>query len=268
MTAPGIIIAVAADSSALGAHADRLAQELEIPRCEMPCSGYPYVLLFHADAEEARLELRTNYPGAPGPVFVDFVKGPMGFRRRTGNRGDELLARAVGVKGSACPTVLDATAGLGRDGYILATLGCRVTLVERSPMIAALLRDGLARARSDPHTRTVADRIRLSVGNAVTVMDRLAEQERPDVIYLDPMYPHRNKSALVKKEMRMLRELVGEDLDAPQLLEAAQRVACKRVVVKRPRLADKVPGGTPSYVLTGSTTRFDIYVRATGPNKR
>jgi 16S rRNA (guanine1516-N2)-methyltransferase len=267
MTMSSKTIAVATDTAALTANADRLARELEIPRCELPCTGYHYVLMYKADSMPARLELRATHQDAPGPVAVDFVAGTLGFRSRHGGRNKEPLARAVGVKGSIFPTILDATAGLGRDAFVLATLGCRVSLVERSPIIAALLRDGLARALADDTARSVAERMQLRVGDAVTIMDRTAEHERPDVIYLDPMYPHRSKSALVKKEMRLLRALVGEDLDAPQLLTAALRVARKRVVVKRPRLATELPGIAPSHTLLGSTTRFDVYVCAPNIDK-
>ena len=257
-------IAVAADSAALSPRADELALELDLPRCELPCSKYSHILIYSSTSVAARLELRTTYPDAPGPVYVDFVGGVLGFRTRQGNRTKEPLARAIGLKGRTQPTILDATAGLGRDAFILATLGSRVTLVERSPLIAALLRDGLARALADDNTRAAAERMELHGGDAVTIMNHCAELERPDVIYLDPMYPHRSKSALVKKEMRVVRALVGEDVDAPQLLAAALRVARKRVVVKRPRPAPELPGIAPSHSLLGSTTRFDVYVCAHG----
>ncbi len=258
------MIAVVADSVVLSPRADELALELDLPRCELPCSGYSHLLIYSSASVAARLELRSTYKDAPGPVYVDFVGGALGFRTRHGKHSKEPLARAIGVKGRTLPTILDATAGLGRDAFILATLGCRVTLVERSLLVAALLRDGLARALADGTTRAIAERMQLHGGDAATIMDRVAEHERPDVIYLDPMYPHRSKSALVKKEMRVVRALVGEDVDAPQLLEAALRVARKRVVVKRPRPAPALPGIAPSHALLGSTTRFDVYVRAHG----
>jgi len=249
-------VAVAGDETA----AVDLASELGLPRCASPCADYAYVLQYNSAHHPARLELRATHKDAPGPIFADFVAGALGFRARHGSRGKEPLARAVGLKGASIPTVLDVTAGLGRDAFVLATLGCRVSLVERSPIIAALLRDGIARALADHNTQVVARRMALRIGNANDVMRQLAEHERPDVIYLDPMYPHRSKSALVKKEMRVLRALVGEDLDAPQVLETALRVARKRVVVKRPRLAAALPGIAPSHALLGSTTRFDIYL--------
>jgi len=262
MAISSTIIAVADASAALSDSADRLARELEIPRCALPCSEYSHVLLYDTGSVPPRLELRATCKDALGPVYVDFVTGALGFRARSGSRSKEPLARAVVPKGAARPSVLDATAGLGRDAFILATLGCRVSLVERSPIVAALLRDGLSRALADDATRAIAERMELHVGDAVAVISRLGELERPDVVYLDPMYPQRNKSALVKKEMRILRTLVGEDMDAPQILTAALGTARKRVVVKRPRLADALPGIAPSHSLVGSTTRFDVYICA------
>jgi 16S rRNA (guanine1516-N2)-methyltransferase len=264
MTISSTIIAVAADTAALRTNADRLARELALPCCDWPCTDYSHVLMYNADSGATRLELRATHKDAPGSVYVNFARGTLGFRTRHGNRNNEPLARAAGLRGLARPTILDATAGLGRDAFILATLGCQVRMVERSPIIAALLRDGLARALTDDTTLTAAERMQLLLGDAVTIMGRFTEQERPDMVYLDPMYPHRSKSALVKKEMRLLRALVGEDVDAPQLLEAALRVARKRVVVKRPRLAATLPGIPPSHTLPGSTTRFDVYIRANG----
>lgn len=255
-------IAVASDNPAATEAADTLARELGLPRCALPCTDYPYVLMYNADHHPVRLELRATHQDAPGPVYVDFVAGALGFRARHGSRNKEPLARAVGLKGAAVPTVLDATAGLGRDAFVLAALGCQVSLVERSPIIAALLRDGIVRALADRDTQAIAQRMQPRVGDAVAIMEHIAERDRPDVIYLDPMYPHRSKSALVKKEMRLLRALVGEDLDAPRVLETALHVACKRVVVKRPRLAASLPGIAPSHTLLGNTTRFDIYLRA------
>lgn len=262
MTSIHTTVAVSADDPALNDTAETLASELVLPRCTWPCADYPYVLLYSAAGHPPRLELRATGAAAPGPVYVDFAAGALGFRARHGGRGKEPLARAVGIRGTGVPTVLDATAGLGRDAFILATLGCEVRLVERSPIIAALLRDGLRRAADHPATREIVPHLHLRPGDAIAALAQPAEAGPPDVVYLDPMYPHRGKSALVKKEMRMLRALVGEDPDAPQLLAVALRAARRRVVVKRSRLASALPGPEPSHSLTGSTTRFDIYLCA------
>ncbi|MDH5299140.1 MAG: class I SAM-dependent methyltransferase, partial [Desulfobulbaceae bacterium] len=170
------------------------------------------------------------------------------------------LARALGLKSNRCPTVVDATGGLARDAFVLACLGCRVTLMERSPILAALVTDGLQRAMADPETAAiVSERLRLVQGDSRDLLLQMAEGERPEVVYLDPMYPHRTKSALVKKEMRALRLLVGDDADAPALLAAALAAAEERVVVKRPINADPITGQSPSLAVFGKTHRFDVY---------
>jgi 16S rRNA (guanine1516-N2)-methyltransferase len=261
MTTSRIPVAVISNGPDTLEAADMLARELGLPRCVPPCAAYPYILKYNTDHSLSRLELCATRKDAPGPIYVDFLTGALGFRIRHGTANKELLARAIGLKGFNLPTLLDATAGLGRDAFILARWGCRVCLVERSPIIGALLRDGLVRASANDNTRDIVERMQLLVGDAALIMDKITEHERPDVVYLDPMYPHRSKSALVKKEMRLLRMLVGEDLDAPQLLDAALRTARKRVVVKRPRVASALPGIVPSHSLLGGTTRFDVYLR-------
>jgi 16S rRNA (guanine1516-N2)-methyltransferase len=87
-----------------------------------------------------------------------------------------------------------------------------------------------------------------------------AEADRPDVVYLDPMYPHRSKSALVKKEMRYARAIVGDDEEAPALLATALKTAKERVVVKRPRSAKPLAGPKPTVAIESKNTRYDIYV--------
>lgn len=199
-------------------------------------------------------------PQAPGAVRVDFVEGAMAHRRLFGGGAGQMIAKAVGVQPGVRPQVLDATAGLGRDAFVLASLGCRLTLIERQPLIAALLEDGLARARLSAEVAPIAAQMRLLQGNAIELLSAW-QDEPPQVIYLDPMFPHRDKSALVKKEMRLFRPLVGDDLDAPALLAAALALASHRVVVKRPRKAPCIEGGKPSYVLEGKSSRYDIYAK-------
>ncbi|WP_455230961.1 class I SAM-dependent methyltransferase [Geopseudomonas aromaticivorans] len=204
------------------------------------------------------LQLAELGPDAPGPVRVDFVEGGAAHRRRFGGGAGQMIAKAVGVQPGVRPRVLDATAGLGRDAFVLASLGCEVSLIERQPLIAALLEDGLARATRDPEVAAIVAHMQLLTGNAVALMGAW-QGEPPQVIYLDPMFPHRDKSALVKKEMRLFRPLVGDDLDAPALLEAALALASHRVVVKRPRKAPCIDGAKPSYQLEGKSSRYDIY---------
>jgi 16S rRNA (guanine1516-N2)-methyltransferase len=201
-------------------------------------------------------------PDASGPVRVDFVSGPVAHRRQFGGGSGQMIARAVGLQPGVRPTVLDATAGLGRDAFVLAQLGCTLTLIERQPLIAALLEDGMRRALADPDVAPIMQRMQLVCGNAIALM-RVWNGEPPQVIYLDPMFPHREKSAQVKKEMRLFRPLAGDDDDAPELLEAALALASHRVVVKRPRKAPAIAGDKPGYTLEGKSSRFDIYPKKT-----
>lgn len=205
------------------------------------------------------LQLRDCSPGAPGAVRVDFVEGALAHRRVHGGGAGQMVARAVGVRGALRPRVLDATAGLGRDAFVLAALGCEVLMIERQPVIAALLADGLQRALvAGGEVAQIAARMQLIEGDAISLMADW-QGPVPQVIHLDPMFPHRDKSALVKKEMRLFRPLAGDDPDAPQLLAAALALASHRVVVKRPRKAPAIEGPPASARLDGQSSRYDIY---------
>jgi 16S rRNA (guanine1516-N2)-methyltransferase len=195
---------------------------------------------------------------AAGPIRVDFVTGAVAHRRLYGGGSGQMIAKAVGIQAGVRPTVLDATAGLGRDAFVLAQLGCALTLIERQPLIAALLEDGMQRAQAVAELAPIMQRMRLVCGNAISLMGNW-RAEPPQVIYLDPMFPHRDKSAQVKKEMRLFRPLAGDDDDAPELLAAALALATHRVVVKRPRKAPAISGELPGYTLEGKSSRYDIY---------
>ena len=196
------------------------------------------------------------------PLSVDFVSGKAAHRRQFGGGRGQLVAKACGLTKGITPSVVDATAGLGRDAFVLASLGAPVLMIERVAAIAALLQDGLTRAAVAEETAAIAARMCLRHGDAAEQLVALvAEAEfAPQVIHLDPMFPHREKSALVKKEMRVFRELAGDDDDAPRLLAAALEVATHRVVVKRPRKAPPIAGPAPQHTLEGKTSRYDLYV--------
>ena len=205
-----------------------------------------------------RLELRKLDEPKLGGIFVDFVTGAMAHRRKFGGGRGEAVAKAVGIKGGYLPDVIDATAGLGRDAFVLAALGCRVRMLERHPVVAALLDDGLRRGYADAEIGGWL-RERLTLLHVVSQQALSDITPAPDVVYLDPMNPHRQKSAMVKKEMRVFQSLVGPDEDADALLEPARRLAKKRIVVKRPDYAPPLAGvATQSAVVTKSH-RFDIY---------
>jgi 16S rRNA (guanine1516-N2)-methyltransferase len=263
MTAPLLPprIAVFCSHTQLLAQTAELAAGLGLPIATEAANWDMLLLLDSTDSAPGfRLALQQIGADAPGPVYVDFVGGKVGHRRRSAEGRKQPLARAVGLKHGANPTVLDATGGLGRDAFVLATLGCNVQILERAPIVAALLHNGLQRAHADAATAPIAARITLLNADARAYLRTLSDLQRPDVVYLDPMYPHRDKSALVKKEMRVLRALLGDDDDAADLLPAARHAAQQRIVVKRPGRAPWLGDHKPSMSIENENTRFDVYL--------
>jgi 16S rRNA (guanine1516-N2)-methyltransferase len=198
-------------------------------------------------------------PVTPSELVVDFVGGAVGHRFRSGAR-DHALLRATGVSKGHHPSVIDATAGLGRDSFLLASLGANVTLLERSADVHALLARGLETARAaGPELAEIVSRMTLIHGDARDILPRL----QADAVMVDPMHPARRKTALVKKEMRLLRQLVGTDPDVLDLMQAALACNCKRVVLKWPLRADPIPElRKPSYQILGKTVRYDVFAVA------
>jgi len=251
-----------------------LAKRLALPLYSQPLpsqnkgESYDYILRYETNNEDETpyLTLFATSGKLGGAVTVNFCGGKTEHRRRFGGGRGQALAKAIGLKGGANPTVIDATAGLGKDAFVIANLGAQVMLIERSPIIAALLEDGLGRASHNSELKAiVTDRMNLVSADAIEWLANLPTEQCPDVIYMDPMYPHRNKSALVKKELRVLRELIGDDEDASQLLHVALSCAKRRVTVKRPRTAPILSGSIlnnrkPNSTVESKNTRYDIYV--------
>ena len=196
-------------------------------------------------------------------VNVDFTAGSNAHRLKFGGGLGQDIAKAIGVTGYK-PSVVDATAGLGRDSFVLASLGCTVYAQERHPVVAALLEDGLKRAQQDADTYQITQRIEFKFGASQDLLTPIDDpQLQPDVVYLDPMFAHDAKQqAQVKKEMQAFRNLVGQDTDADELLAKALAHARCRVVVKRARKAEPMAGKKPSFALVGKANRFDIYTKA------
>ncbi|NRP37796.1 Ribosomal RNA small subunit methyltransferase J [Marinobacterium sp. xm-a-121] len=253
------MIGLSVESHELLPEAEKLSNGLNLPLVKRGQSGseFDYLLQVGFDG----LSLVQLGPKAPGPIRVDFESGAVAHRRRFGGGKGQQIAKACGVSSAFTPYIADLTAGLGRDSFVLATLGCRVDMVERVQVVHALLRDGLHRAQfsSDPALQEILARLSLSHLQAVEFLQTTSNQY--DVIYLDPMFPHTDKSAQVKKEMLAFRSLVGADQDSAELLDAALQHDPARVVVKRPRKAPIIEGPKPSYALEGKSGRFDIYAR-------
>lgn len=235
--------------------AELLARSLQLPVIT-DSTGYDFILSYVHN----RLCLSSSTESRQmSPVYVEFIGGAAGFRRK--HAGREMLLRAIGFHQDRPPVVLDATGGLGKDAFLLASHGCRVQVLERNRIVAALLEDGLRRASEHRDTHAIAGRIQLSIRDSLEyLLDTARGEKKYDVVYLDPMYPERSKSALVKKEMQMLQKLVGRENDTRQLFTAALSAACRRVVVKRPRTAPPLADPPPSHSLNGKTTRFDVYM--------
>ena len=250
-------VVITASSETLETAAHHLAEQTGLPFVRD--SSAPFQLQLTPE----HLQLVEIADDAPGPVFVDFLSGAVAHRQQFGGGRGQTIAKAVGLKGGNNPSVVDATAGLGRDAFVLASLGCQVTMVERSAVVAALLADGLQRAAIDAEFRACFEaRLHLVHANAISWMNELSETDFPDVVYLDPMFPHKQKSALVKKEMRLFQKLLGVDESTGELLTAALRIAKKRVVVKRPDHAPCLSDRKPTMQIKGKKHRFDVYVKA------
>lgn len=270
-------LAVCADppnDNALLATARRLASELDLPLTTAADPTPARAVLLAV--VPGRLELRL--PDDPGrPVWIDLTKldtsSPAGRSRR------QPLIRALGLKRAAhpAPTVIDATAGWGEDSWLMAARGCRVLAVERHGVVLAMLRDALARAATTKPA--VAQRITPLAADAADLLRRLAAPgdthelpppaapwSAPDIVYLDPMYPTRGRKTAERKPLKLLRQLAGDDPDAADLLAAAQRVARRRVVVKRPLHAPPL-GGIPHHAHRGKALRYDVYLCCTKPER-
>ena len=193
--------------------------------------------------------------GSRRAINIDFTSGRFGYRLKHGGR--ELLARAVKAKPGV--HVLDVTAGLGVDSFVLAARGCEVTMVERSHTLWLMLEDSLARARAHPEIGPVASRMTLVRGEARFVMAHL--DTLPDAILIDVMFPPRRKSAAVRGDLQLLQRFLGKDEDVRSLTLAARATGCRRVVVKRPLLGGEIPGLVPSVTIKGKASRFDVFVQ-------
>lgn len=189
---------------------------------------------------------------------VDFVSGAVGHRLRFGGGRGQALAKAMGLRAGKTPMIVDATAGLGRDSFLLASLGAQVVMIERSEIMHSLLVQGMDRAvKEGGEFCEIIDRMTLLKGDAKTLLPELS----CDAILIDPMHPPRKNSALVKRELRQVREIVGTDDDAADLVRVALKIARNRVVLKWPAKADPIAGIQEySHQILGKSTRYDVFM--------
>ncbi|RAP35433.1 SAM-dependent methyltransferase [Legionella quinlivanii] len=189
-----------------------------------------------------------------GPFTAQQANFDPGYWQARKNEGKKQgLVRAC--KPQAGLHIIDATAGWGRDAAVLASFGASVLMLERNPVIAALLEDALMR-----RDQVSENALHLTVlhCDAIHFLNELKEEEYPDIIYIDPMHPVRQKSALVKKDLQVLQQLIGSDYDANQLLQIARKRVRNKVVVKWPQsLPPLFPANSN---IPGKTIRFDVYL--------
>ncbi len=214
------------------------------------------------------LSLQMAQLATATPVLADFSSPGLSYRVRDAVH-KQAIAKAVGIKPGVTPSIFDATAGLGKDAFLLASMGCSVVMIERNKAVHALLQDAVQRAMQSSDSRIAEAAARLTLQN-IDFRHLLTTTVQAEVVYLDPMFPKRQKTARVKKDMFVLQEFMNymQELDSNEgLLAAALKIATRRVVVKRSRYAGFLDECQPSYSLSGSSSRYDIYLTSSLPNK-
>ena len=208
-----------------------------------------------------RLYLQLGHESELPPLSLDYTTGRMAHRLKQLKHSKLPLAKACGLSKGRRPAIIDATAGFGQDALSLAALGSKVVMLEQQPLVYVLVADALKRARNSQQAwlTSILTQVEHKHGNSC---DFLAEHSA-DVIYLDPMYPERDKAntAKVKKGMQILRNLPGCATDTEALFGAAMAAATQRVVVKRPVWAEKLGKVEPNIVVSMPNHNFDVYLR-------
>ncbi len=258
------VVAISADRGIPKSQLDKLARQTALPLAS-PKLNADFLLHITTDKLELRkIESRIKKPAKNNlAISVDFAEGKAQHRRLHGGGKGQDIAKAVGLHKMSEPIVLDLTAGMGGDAFVLASLGATVDMIERNPIVHALLNDALDRAKLkvDAELQAILERLTLSKQNSTDYLNQLNEHSLPDVIYLDPMFPSRNKKAQVKKEMQFFHDIVGADEDSESVFLLALNKANKRIVVKRPRLAEQLSEAVqPAFVISGKSTRYDVYL--------
>ncbi len=254
---PEVVIARTTATEMLAEH---LAHQTNLSMVEGDAIGAaPFCLLWL----DGRLLLRDKSTRQPADICVDFVQGRHRHRRQFGGGFGQPLARAMNIKPDDCPSVCDATGGLGGDAFVFATLGCQVLLLERSAIVFALLQDGLRRARECSDTRDIAQRMTACHLDSRDLPACWSRPDKPTTVYLDPMYPDNKKRAAAKKGMQILQRVlprgIDDQNDEADLLTAAIATARSRVVVKRPLRAPPLPGHRRVGDIRSPNTRYDLY---------
>ncbi len=189
------------------------------------------------------------------------------YKRISGGRlSHELLIKAAKLKGfEGTPAAIDATAGMGEDALLLAAAGFDVTMYEYNPVISAILYDSLRRAKKDPAIALAAERMHLIEGDSLKAMAEA--HDTTDLIYLDPMFPERQKSGMIKKKFQLLQRLEMPCADEDEMMHLAIDAHPKKIIVKRPAKGPYLAGVKPGYSIPGKAIRYDVYIYPDGGRK-
>lgn len=186
----------------------------------------------------------------------DFAETMM-HRVTNGRLQHEMLVKAASSEKEGRKAI-DATAGMGEDAFLRAAQGYEVTLYEQNPVVAALLKDAIRRAKKNQILKDIAGRMKVVEADSVESMSKLLDPV--DVIYLDPMFPARQKSSLINKKLQLIQKLEPPCSEETDLFDAALKVGPSRIIVKRPLKSEYLAGREPSYTLKGKAIRYDCYV--------
>ncbi len=260
------------DSDLAELEAQALSQQYQLPLTSSLEAPPKIAIGWHRTTKDSTPKLALFQPDS-GAVFIDFVTGKKAHRRHYGGGKNQPLVRAMGKIENRLPYVVDATAGMGGDSFVLASLGCNVLMLERSMPVSALLKDALLRGKAflktenaDSELHDIFARLQVIHTDSTHFLEhQTTKHSHPiEVVYMDPMYPEKKKKAATKKEMKALQTLVGPDQDSQNLLQAALQAARYRVVVKRPKNAPIIqldnPKLVPTTQISSPNTRYDVYV--------
>lgn len=190
-------------------------------------------------------------------LYGDFSKSIK--RIKQNNLQKEMLIHAVKIKGEKENLIaIDATAGLGEDSILLAAYGYNVELYEKNPIISELLKDAMERAEKISELKDIIGRMKVHNEDSIIAMQNL--KYKPDIILLDPMFPERTKSALIKKKFQILHKIENPCSDENEMLSSAIKANPKKLVIKRPLKGEYLAGVKPDYSLKGSSIRYDCII--------
>ena len=221
-----------------------LAKHIGAPLCDTP--GEALTLRIDGDG--------LSLCGCGMTFRGDFTQ--MLHRITHGRLPHEMLAR-LSKTHVPHPTAVDATAGMGEDSLLLAACGYEVTLYEQNPVIAALLQDALHRAKSHPVLRPIVERMHPVEGDSTLWMPKMSDA--PTLVYLDPMFPARQKSGLIHKKLQLIQKLEQPCAEESALLEAALAAHAQKILIKRPLKGAPLAGKTPHYSVKGKAIRYDCF---------